>query len=260
MNKQIKPNIPSQFEKFLGKINSFSYPKRQGATSEVALLHTDKGQFVCKVASKLKYREWLSQEADIMKCLNAETDLPLPTYFHFVENEEKSYLLMSLEEGVTLREALQQFPSDAEKCALIQSFGELLQQLHETQPPTDWITEENWLDTQLQKAAYNLQNYEVDGNQELLDQLIKHPPIRSKQVLIHGDCTIDNVLVSNGRVQTFIDLSGAAYGDPRCDIALAIRSIKDNEAMIKAFYKGYSLQMITKEEFDYFDGGLYEFF
>lgn len=260
MNKQIKPNIPSQFEKFLGKINSFSYPKRQGATSEVTLLHTDKGQFVCKVASQLIYREWLSQEAVVIKCLNEETDLPLPTFFQFEEMEDKSYLLMSLEEGVTLREALQQCPSEAEKCALIQSFGELLQQLHETQPPTAWITEGNWLDTQLQKAAYNLQNYEVDGNQELLDHLKEYPTIPSRQALIHGDCTIDNVLVANGRVQTFIDLSGAAYGDPRYDIALAIRSIKENEAMLKAFYKGYRLQIITDEEFDYFDRGLYEFF
>lgn len=260
MDKQINPNIPNHFETIIGKIHSFSYPQKQGATSEVSFLYTEKGEFVCKTANRQKYREWLAQEAQVMKCLNEETDLSIPTFYQFVEEEEVSYLLMSLKEGITLREALQKSKTEEERYVLIQSFGQLLKQLHETQPPKSWITEESWLDNQLQKATFNLLNYQVDGDQKLLDILKKNKPNPSNQTLIHGDCTIDNVLVSNGKVQTFIDLAGAAYGDSRYDIALSIRSFRNDETLVNAFYKGYKLQTISKEEFDYFDGGLYEFF
>ncbi|WP_391201358.1 aminoglycoside phosphotransferase family protein [Psychrobacillus sp. L4] len=260
MNKSINPAILDQFETIIGKIHSFSFPKRQGATSEVIFLHTDNGQFVCKAAQTSPYREWLLEEARVMKHWKEQTNLPIPTFYQFVENNEESFLLMSLEKGIPLREALLKAESDQEKYALLESFGALLKQLHETKPPTSWVTKESWLDEQLEKAIYNLQNYEVDGDQPLLDKLKKHKPIPFKQTLIHGDCTIDNVLVSNGRVGTFIDLAGSAYGDPRYDIALATRSIRNNEEMLQAFYKGYEGETITEEEFDYFDRGLYEFF
>ena len=118
----------------------------------------------------------------------------------------------------------------------------------------------SWLDEQLLIATYNLQNYDVDGDQALLKKLKSQKPVPAKQTVIHGDCTIDNVLVLNGKVHNLIDLAGAAYGDPRYDIALAIRSIRNNPDMVDAFYKGYGLQVITAEEFAYFDEGLYEFF
>ncbi|MFJ8064049.1 aminoglycoside phosphotransferase family protein [Psychrobacillus sp. NPDC096426] len=259
MNKQKNLIIFNQFETIVGKIHSISYPNRQGATSEVAFFHTDSGQFVCKNAKTSKYREWLSTEAQVMKRLNEETALPIPTIYEFVEEENVSHLLMSLEKGVTLRDALQQADSE-ERCSLFESFGELLKQLHETMPPQSWTTDKTWLENQLEKATYNLKNYQVDRDQILLDNLKKHKPTATKQTLIHGDCTIDNVLVSNGKVHTFIDLAGAAYGDPRYDIALALRSVRNNAVMLKAFYKGYERQVITEDEFDYFDGGLYEFF
>ncbi|QFF99187.1 aminoglycoside phosphotransferase family protein [Psychrobacillus glaciei] len=260
MNKSFNPVILEQFGAIIGKVHSFSFPKRQGATSEVIFLHTDNGQFVCKVAQTSLYREWLLEEARIMKHWNEETNLPIPTFYQFVENNDESYLLMSLENGIPLREALLKVESDKERYDLLECFGALLKQLHETKPPTSWVTKESWLDEQLEKATYNLQNYDVDGDQPLLDNLKRHKPVPFEQTLIHGDCTIDNILVSNGRVRTFIDLAGSAFGDPRYDIALAIRSIRNNEKMLNAFYKGYGLRTITKEEFDYFDGGLYEFF
>ena len=258
MNNSIHPAILEHFETILGKVDSFSFPKRQGVTSEVTFLQTENGLFVCKIAKKSPYNDWLLEEAKVMKHWNEETNLPIPTFYQFVEKNRESYLLMSLEEGIPLREALLKAESDEEKYALLESFGALLKQLHETIPPT--FTKESWLDEQLEKATYNLQNYEVDGDQPLLDKLKRHKPVPVKQTLIHGDCTIDNVLVSNGRVRTFIDLAGSTYGDPRYDISLATRSIINNEALLLAFYKGYEGVTITEEEFDYFDRGLYEFF
>ncbi|MEK3981341.1 aminoglycoside phosphotransferase family protein [Psychrobacillus sp. FSL K6-2836] len=254
------PVIPEQFQKIIGSIQRISYPKRQGATSEVIFLYTDRGNYVCKRSSLPKYRTWLSKEAKVMEVLNVNTALSIPTYYHYVEEENNSFLLMSLEEGIPLREALIVARTDEDKKNLIYSFGTQLRTLHETAPPPHWQQQESWLDIQLKKATYNLKNYEVDGDQPLLDSLKINKPVAIPQMLIHGDCTIDNVLVKDNQVHTFIDLSEADFGDPRYDVALAIRSFLYDEVLLKAFYDGYRLQQISKEEFAYFDGGLYEFF
>ncbi|WP_144510178.1 aminoglycoside phosphotransferase family protein [Bacillus sp. FJAT-22090] len=248
-----------QLETIIGEIHSITYPKNQGATSEVVFLQTSAGQFVSKSAKRVKYKAWLSKEAEAMKILKEVTTLPIPTFYIFIEGVE-SQLIMSLVEGITLREALLHSTCEKEKLVLFQSFGALLKQLHETEPPVPWITDECWLDKQLQKATYYLENDSVEGDKKLLEKLKEYKPNSTKQTLIHGDCTIDNVLVSNGKVHTFIDLAGTTYGDPRYDIALATRSIRDNEEMLQAFYKGYVRQTISVEEFNYFDEGLYEFF
>lgn len=252
--------IPEQFQEIIGNVQRTSFPKRQGATSEVVFLHTVQGNFVCKCSSLPKYRSWLLKEAKVMEELNVNTALSIPTYHHYMEDESKSYLLMSLEKGIPLREALIAAKTDEEKTNLIRSFGTKLRTLHETDPPPKWRQQESWLDLQLKKAAYNLKNYEVDGDQLLLDSLKENKPDNITQTLIHGDFTIDNVLVTENRVQTFIDLSESAFGDPRYDVALAIRSFLYDKDLLNAFYEGYKLQRISKEEFDYFDGGLYEFF
>lgn len=252
--------IPAQFHSIIGDVQKISYPTRQGATSEVIFLYTDQGNFVCKRSTAPKYRGWLLKEAKVMEELNDSTTVSIPTYFHYMEDENSSFLLMSLEEGIPLREALIFAKTDVEKINLIYSFGAQLRSLHETPPPPKWLQQEDWLDMQLKKAAYNLKNYEVDGDQRLLESLTVNKPNDITLTLIHGDCTIDNVLVKDNQVHTFIDLSETAYGDPRYDIALAIRSFLYDSVLLSAFYEGYGLQQISKVEFDYFDGGLYEFF
>ena len=260
LKEYIHKALPKQFETIIGNIQKVSYPARQGATSEVVFLHTDQGKYVCKRSSLPQYKTWLLEEAKVMKELNTNTSLPIPTFYDYMEDEGNSYLLMSMEEGVPLREALLAVKTNEEQVKLIQSFGEKLKKLHETSLPPEWQHQISWLDIQLKKAAYNLQHYEVDGNPQLLDSLLEHKPRAIPQTLIHGDCTIDNVLVADNSVETFIDLSGVAYGDPRYDVALAIRSFIYDKSLLNAFYKGYTLLRLSKEEFDYFDGGLYEFF
>ena len=244
----------------MGNVQSISYPTRQGATSEVVFLRTDLGNYVCKCSSMPLYRTWLLKESKVMEELNANIALSIPTFFDFVEDEHNSYLLMSREQGIPLREALISAKTDEEKANLIYSFGTKMRALHETAPPPNWEQRENWLDRQLEKATYNLKTHEVDGDQQLLDNLKANKPNDISPRLIHGDCTIDNVLVTNNKVHTFIDLSETTLGDPRYDVALAIRSFIYDKVLLNAFYKGYSLYQISKEEFDYFDGGLYEFF
>ncbi|MDY0940141.1 phosphotransferase family protein [Priestia megaterium] len=80
-------------------------------------------------------------------------------------------------------------------------------------------------------------------------------------MLIHGDYTIDNVLVHDGQITAAIDWSGGTCGDARYDMPLAVR-FEDGTFTGKeraAFFKGYDKQ-ISQGEFCYFAEGLYEFF
>ena len=260
MSQFLSKKLKEAVKEITGTIHSCSFPERQGATSTVTFIQSENGQFVCKTASVDPYRDWLTKEAVNMEQLNLHTNLQIPTFFYFWEDKQESHLLMSLERGVSLRKALQIAETTEEKLELIKSFGELLQKLHNTPSPPLWIEKEPWLDTQLHTAAYNLEHYEVDGNRQLLNQLIVKKPASTQQRLIHGDCTVDNVLVVDGKVQTLIDLAGTAFGDPRYDIALATRAFRKDVRMLDAFYQGYVLQTISEDEFAYFDGGLYEFF
>lgn len=49
-------------------------------------------------------------------------------------------------------------------------------------------------------------------------------------------------------------------GDPRYDEALAVGRYMENPELLNAFYEGYTRYKISKEEYQYFDEGLYTFF
>lgn len=84
-----------------------------------------------------------------------------------------------------------------------------------------------------------------------------------KNTLIHGDFTIDNVLVRDGKITSIIDWSGEAFGDPRYDVSLAIRpkpNAVETDSEINTFFEGYGKKIIDEQEYKYFEDGLYAFF
>lgn len=167
---------------------------------------------------------------------------------------------MSFENGITLTSALKNAETTSEKIVLIKSFGHFLNQLHTTKIIESLNNKNNWLDQQLVKATRYVDRGETDGSLELLEKLQSNKPIPVQHTMIHGDCTTDNVLVVDGEVQLFIDVSGMTVGDPRYDESLALRSFINNEEYTKAFYEGYKRYSVSMEEFEYYDEGLYEFF
>lgn len=119
------------------------------------------------------------------------------------------------------------------------------------------------MDEMLRHAEINLNHYLVDGTPELLEFLKNNKPLPIENKLIHGDFTIDNVLVHDGKITSIIDWSGGGFGDPRYDISLAIRP-KPNafevESEINAFFEGYGKRTLSEREYKYFEEGLYSFF
>ncbi|TCN26127.1 phosphotransferase [Mesobacillus foraminis] len=257
--KKIHSDLQKKIERVIGNISEISLLEEQGCTSIVRKIKSSKGNYLLKSASSEKYQTWLKAEALILEKQNQENLLRVPRYYGFIEEQDGCHLIMSFEEGVTLTTALKNAASKSEEMELIMSFGQLLDQLHRTN--TDVHQDKNaWLDVQLKRAEGYVKLGQCDGSMELLELLKSKKPLPVKQTLIHGDCTTDNVLVSGRKVKLFIDVSGTAYGDPRYDEALAIRSFFRNEEYKNFFYEGYKYYRMSPEEFIYFNDGLYEFF
>ncbi|RTR35879.1 aminoglycoside phosphotransferase family protein [Robertmurraya yapensis] len=253
-------HVPEYIERLVGQIYEINKLSEQGCTSEVRKILAASGTYLLKSSFDNRYREWLKMEALVLEKLSNQHAIPVPRYYGFFEDDKSSHLIMSFEKGMTLTKALKNAKNRDEKLTLIRSFGQFLHQLHETELPESLNRENDWLEEQLIRAEKYVRRGQTEGSQQLLEQLQSNKPLPVRQTLIHGDCTTDNVLVVDGKVSLFIDVSGMAVGDPRYDESLAIGCFVNEPKCVEVFYQGYQRYRIKKEEYQYFNEGLYEFF
>lgn len=256
--------IPIEIKEFFNKIISISFP-RQGYTSNLAIIESDQGFFALKRTKGKLFNSMLKKEVSILNTLNNKTELPVPKVKKFIEkyNNSESWALLNFIEGETIRMALFNEYRSEKRQEIIFSFGKILSEIHSTPCPDELVMKQPWLDQMLFEAEYNSNNYSVDGTKELLERIKVKKPKEYKQTLIHGDFTIDNVMISNGVITGVIDWGSGAYGDPRYDVSLAIRpkpNAFENEIDKQIFFEGYGGRIIDEDEYEYFANGLYEFF
>ncbi|MFO1446079.1 aminoglycoside phosphotransferase family protein [Bacillus sp. Bva_UNVM-123] len=256
--------IPNEIIQYVSRISSIKFPP-QGCTSDVGIIENEGSIFALKRTKEPLYRTWLKEEVSVLNCLAIQTKLPVPKVIKYVveSGKNQSWALMEFLEGETMRTALFNEKNEKKRKELIFNFGKILSQIHSTPCPAELIHEISWIEDMLIKAEYNLKHYQVDGTAELLKNIKKNKPNEFKQTLIHGDFTIDNVLVHNGIISGVIDWAGGTYGDPRYDVSLAVRPklhAFENEIDREIFFEGYGERIIGNKEYDYFVNGLYEFF
>jgi aminoglycoside phosphotransferase (APT) family kinase protein len=205
--------------------------------------------------------EWLSREHRVLLAL-ADSSFPMPRALGYaqVDNEgPEGWLVMSRLEGRPLWNEMLHANS-WRRVRLLRRVGEMLKQLHATPVPIGLKSESPWADQMLAKARRNLEW--CDGTVELLASLDHSRPEPVPDVLIHGDLALDNVLVAAEDAMSLIDWSGGAQGDPRYDLALALRTepeIELREAEWAAFFEGYGEMPSDRSMRRWFES-LYEFF
>lgn len=256
--------IPDEIGEYLKNINSIKFP-RQGFTSDVGIIHNHQGSYVLKRTKGEWFCSLLKREVSVLNCMAKETKLLIPKVKLFVEQKQNSqcWALFEFLQGDTIRLALKDEKNKETRQEIIFNFGKLLADIHSTPCPKELIHNKNWLEQMISQAHDHLMNNEVDGTKELLEKVMKHRPDHDKQTFIHGDFTIDNVLVSNGKITGVIDWGSGAYGDPRYDVSLAIRpkpNVFENEIEKQIFFEGYGENIIDDKIYNYFVNGLYEFF
>lgn len=256
--------MPQQLRDLVGPVRQVDIPG-QGYTSDVYILSGPNGRFVVKRADKAPFHDWLRREYHVLRSLHGSLEC-IPEPFGYVgeeaEGKDVGWLVMEHLPGVPLRQYLRGGVEPTQRRELLHEFGRALSVIHRAAVPEVLTSEGPWLDRMLQLAAGYLRNYEVDGDAELLATLSDERPGPLPPCLIHGDYTLDNVLVRDGRVSGIIDWCWGAWGDPRHDLALATRPKPEafnDRSDLDAFYRGYGGRRLTEEERAYFVG-LYEFF
>ncbi len=254
-------DIPIELLDRMGTITNISFP-RQGHTSLVVRVDTRDRSFILKKTEHALYNEWLSEEYAALQSL-AATGLPVPRAYAFHVQDESRWLLMDCLDGISLRHYLERNPNQRDREKVIASYGECLKRIHDCECPAALRNNHAWLDAMLAQARHNLDHHDVDGTEELLQRLDRDRPVPIASTLIHGDYHTNNVVVSNNRVIGVIDWPRAACGDPRFDIALAIRpkaGIFDRDRDREIFLESYGRAKITDDEYRYYQEGLYTFF
>ncbi len=257
--------FPQEVRSSLGHVYRLSYPP-QGRTSDSAIVESERGVYVVKRSRGSQFSDWLAQEYRVLAAL-ASSPLPVPRPHQFVRRRSplgpESWLVMDYLPGESLHMVLQANLDPGVRAHLLRTLGKTLAAIHAMPVPPELAQDERaWLDRMLDLAGYNLTHYQVDGSPELLEHLRRERPAPLPSTLIHGDFTLDNVLIADDEVSGIIDWSGGACGDPRYDIALAIRPEPEAfhaETDIQVFFEGYGRPPLSDDEVRYFVG-LYEFF
>jgi len=258
-----QPSFPPAVNAVLGDIDTITTPK-QGATSQVWIVECAIGDRVVKHAPTLPFRDWLWREADVLYSLMG-SGLPIPHLYFTGRGLAQPYIVMSRLPGQPLSSVMLGESDPHARRHWMSTFGTMLRRIHTTPAPPALRSAVSWLDERLDTAANYLQaGFELDAADPpyLLAQLRAERPAPVTPTLIHGDCMWDNVLVHDGHITGLVDWGGAAYGDPRYDLALAILPREDGDlspAEIAAFYAAYGCAPLNETEYHYFTN-LYGFF
>jgi len=230
-------------------------------TSEVAFVDGD-ADVVIKRCREPIYLGWLSREQRVLRVL-ADSRLPIPRLLDYAEVDggsgREAWLVMTRLHGEPLWSEFIQ--ANAERRAdLLRRVGQLLHRLHATPVPSALAADSSWIDRKLAQARENLSW--CDGTAELLADLHRRRPPPVRELLVHGDLALDNILIDDDGAMSVIDWSEGDQGDPRYDVALALGTEPEVELgtiELAAFFDGYgsvSLDRATRRWFE----ELYEFF
>lgn len=210
-----------------------------------------------KVAARSSYPALLG-EAERLQWLEAR--LPVPAVFEFVQDERRSYLLMSALKG----EDATRLAHASDLPRLVDLLAEGLHTLHAV--PTENCPFDHRLEAELARARQALLGGRVDEDDfdevrlgrsaaSLYEDLLHHRPSTEDLVFTHGDYSLPNIIVADGKVSGFVDLGAAGVGDRCRDLALAARSLHYNwgERWVSRLFKAYDSREADREKLSYFE-------
>jgi len=249
-----RDDIPAELRRHVPAASDLTHPV-QGMTSEVAFVGGDTG-LVFKRCRDPRYLGWLAHEHHVLQALEG-CGVPAPRLVDYADvenaNGREMWLVMTQLPGRSLRDELvHAVPS--RRLELLRETGQLLNRLHTTELPRQLRRDGPWIDGKLAQARENLAW--CDGTAPLLADLHRRRPAPVREVFIHGDFAPDNVLIDGAAGMSLIDWSDGGPGDPRHDVALALRAHRKFSATeVAAFFEGYGISVddTTRSWFEQLD-------
>lgn len=170
---------------------------------------------------KVMERGELRVERDRLLWLSSR--LPVPAVELFLEMGEMEYLLTRALEGVDC--ASLDSIRDAERS--LDVLREALALLHSV--PIEDCPFDQGISVRLAQAAERVERGEIevefdDAPKALLDHLVATAPSFERKIASHGDLSLPNIIINDGRLSGFIDVGRFGVADLYQDVAILLKS------------------------------------
>lgn len=241
-----------------GKTAGYSWERISLGKSEANtfLLRGNENNLYLKVQPNKSF-ENLHNEKEKLEWLQGK--LPVPAVVLYDKDEKNEYLLITEVAGINASD--KSHSSNAISIIKELAFG--LRKIHEVN--MDDCPYDRGLDIKIEKARERVHKQLVDEEDfdeirigqkavDLLEELISKKPIIEDLVFTHGDYTLPNIIIQEGKVSGFIDWGTAGVADRYQDLALAVRSIirKFGPEYSELFIEEYGLTQIDTAKIEYY--------
>lgn len=180
----------------------------------------------------------------------------------FDQRGETQFLLISEMPGASAADLVTATAANAE--GVVRQLGVALRALHAVDISA--CPFDRRLDVKLSQAKARVDLQLVDEEDfegadagrsalEIYHELVATRPGDEELVFTHGNYCFPNIMLGAGGVTGFIDLGRAGVADKYTDLALAVRSIRQNtcdEQLVRAFLDAYGLREVNWRKIDYY--------
>ncbi|KQM24947.1 MULTISPECIES: APH(3')-I family aminoglycoside O-phosphotransferase [unclassified Sphingomonas] len=178
--------------------------------------------------------------------------VPVPRLVGFVATADDAWLLTTALAGETAWQLLDRAPEQREP--VVDALAALLQQLHAL--PVAACPFDSGFERRLRLARQRIDAGLVDADdfdeqragwsaEQVWDALQRHRPLTPDPVVTHGDFSLDNILLREGRVTGCIDLGRVGVADRYQDLAILSANLAEfDDALPQRLFARYGIDTI----------------
>lgn len=186
------------------------------------------------------------------------TYLPVPEIVCFIRDADEAWLLTMALEGSSADDVLRSEPARREE--VIDSLSCFMLRLHAI--PTEECPFNSQFAFRLHKARRRIDAGVVDTDdfdderegwtaEQVWTAIREHTAPDREPVVTHGDFSLDNILISDGKVSGCIDVGRLGLADPYQDLAILWNCLRDFEPELQArLFQQYGLPHIDRNRLD----------
>lgn len=180
--------------------------------------------------------------------------LPVPEIVYFVRDENEAWLLTRALEGSSAGEVLRSEPARREET--IDALAACMLRIHAI--PADECPFNSQLALRLHEARRRIDAGLVDTDdfdderqgwtpQQVWNAIREYMPLNAEMVVTHGDFSLDNLLIRDGKVSGCIDVGRLGVADRYQDLAIIWNCLQDFGPELQTrFFQQYGLAHIDQ--------------
>lgn len=248
--------IPPSLVTALGPIHRM-IPMQEEYGATAVIIESAHGRFVLKHFHGFRCAG-AQRKQKVLQAL-APLSLPVARVAHYVETTapdgRQCWLTTEHLPGRPVSEILRTEKDPESRVNTLRAYGQVLARIHGTPAPRGIADGFCPWERALALNESNIGLTLFDETLEILAGIHSYAPAPIRPTLIHGMFTMKHVLLDETHVTGIVGWTRGGVGDPRYDIALALRPIDGvglSEGEVNAFYEGYGCAPLSQREFQYY--------